>query len=324
VLAATLLLGFAAGFAATQGHEEGPDVADTASLRTAADDGSKSPEELQMTVHVNSQNSQGIIRANGADLYYELRGDGPPVLFIQGATGDGGTFEQVAERLADEFTVVTYHRRGNSRSPRPPGWESTSVHEQADDAAALIQALELAPAAVFGTSAGAVIVLNLLLRHPEVLRGAIVHEPPLVPVLSNAEETGAMLQRMIEEGMAQGGPRGAMELFIRVNAGDENFENLDPELRERMLGNAEVFFSTELEAFVSYLPDAGALAGVKVPVQVVAGVGSRDGYYHEAAAWVAQQLGTELREIPGAHTPYLDRPLETAEALRPILQGFSR
>lgn len=108
---------------------------------------------------------------NGTQVYYEQRVSGPSVLFIQGATGDGGTFAQVAELLADEFTVVTYDRRGNSRSPRSAGWTTTSIYEQADDAAALLQALDLAPAAVFGTSGGAIILLNLLLRHPEVVRG---------------------------------------------------------------------------------------------------------------------------------------------------------
>jgi hypothetical protein len=42
--------------------------------------------------------------------------------------------------MANEFTVVTYDRRGNSRSGRPPGWTTTSVREQADDAAGIIQA----------------------------------------------------------------------------------------------------------------------------------------------------------------------------------------
>lgn len=260
---------------------------------------------------------------NGAQIYYEVRGSGPPVLFIQGATGDGGTFERVAERLADEFTLVTYHRRGNSRSLRPEGWNATSMDEQADDAAALIDALGLVSATAFGTSGGAVILLNLLLRHPEVLRGAIVHEPPLVPVLSNAGEVEATLQSMIEDGLEKDGPRGALEMFIRANAGEANFENLDPGLRERMLGNAEVFFSTELEAFVSYVPDAGDLAGVRVPVLVAAGIESRSVYYHEASRWVAQQLGTKLQEIPGGHTPYLDCPEEMVEAIRPFLRQVS-
>jgi len=58
-----------------------------------------------------------------------------------GATGDGGHFDAIADLLSDEFTVVTYDRRGNGRSPAPAGWKTTSPEEQADDAAGLLAAL---------------------------------------------------------------------------------------------------------------------------------------------------------------------------------------
>ncbi len=45
---------------------------------------------------------------NGAELYHEVRGDGPPVLLVTGATGDGGHFDALANLLADEFTVISY------------------------------------------------------------------------------------------------------------------------------------------------------------------------------------------------------------------------
>jgi pimeloyl-ACP methyl ester carboxylesterase len=263
------------------------------------------------------------VEVNGAQLYHEVRGSGPPVLFISAITGDAGHWKEVGDLLSNEFTVVAYDRRGNSRSPRPADWTKTSIDEQADDAAELVRALGLAPAAVVGTSVGAVILLNLLLRHPEVLRGAIVHEPMLVAVLANAAEVGAMLQAMAEAELTKGGPRGALEVFTRANVGDATFERLDPALRERMLGNAEVVFGVELEAFGSWVPDTEALAAVRVPVQVVAGAESRDAYYYDAVPWVAEQLGTELREVPGAHAPYLAQPEETAEALRPLLREFS-
>ena len=88
------------------------------------------------------------VAVNGTELYYEVRGAGPPLLCIMGASGDGGHFERFAQLLADEFTLVTYDRRGTGRSPPPPGWVTTSPAEQADDAAALLEALGLAPAAV--------------------------------------------------------------------------------------------------------------------------------------------------------------------------------
>src|SRR6476661_174239 len=126
------------------------------------------------------------IAANAAHLYYEVRGTGPAVLLIMGATGDGGHFDQLADLLADEFTVITYDRRGNGRSPAPAGWTTTSPEEQADDAAALLEALGVGPAAVFGTSSGGNFALCLLVRHPARVRGAILHEPGLYALVDFA------------------------------------------------------------------------------------------------------------------------------------------
>ena len=125
------------------------------------------------------------VHVNGADLYCQQRGSGPPVLFIAGALGDGGFYDKVCEELANAFKVVTYDRRGNSRSPKPAGWTTTSIEEQADDAAGLIQALGVGRVGVFGSSGGGTIGLDLILRHPDLVRGAVLHEPGLNSVLGD-------------------------------------------------------------------------------------------------------------------------------------------
>ncbi len=79
----------------------------------------------------------------GTELYREVRGSGPSLLWISGALGDGGEWEKAADLLAEDFTVVSFDRRGNSRSSAPPGWKTTSLDEQADDAAALLKGLGL-------------------------------------------------------------------------------------------------------------------------------------------------------------------------------------
>ncbi|MGH2745268.1 MAG: alpha/beta fold hydrolase, partial [Thermoleophilaceae bacterium] len=224
-----------------------------------------------------------MIAVNGTDVYYEIQGSGPSLLFIAGATGDAGHFEQVADLLADEFTVVTYDRRGNSRSPRPAEWDSTSPEEQADDAAALLAALARAPAAVFGNSYGAIFALNLLIRHPESVRGAILHEPPLLSVLERPEETQAAVGAVVEEGMASGGPRAAVESFIRFAAGDANWESLEPNLRERMRGNGDTLFGVEMGQFEPYHPDDATIAAISAPVQVLVSEQSAP-FFAEAAA----------------------------------------
>jgi pimeloyl-ACP methyl ester carboxylesterase len=55
----------------------------------------------------------------GARLHYEVRGRGPVLLMICGGIYDAAGYAALADRLADAYTVVTYDRRGNSRSPLP-------------------------------------------------------------------------------------------------------------------------------------------------------------------------------------------------------------
>ncbi|WP_019807907.1 alpha/beta fold hydrolase [Saccharomonospora halophila] len=265
------------------------------------------------------------IDINECSLYYELSGAGPPVLFISGATGDAGHWTEVAEVLADEHTVLAYDRRGNSRSPRPEdGTVAPLFDEQADDAAELLRALDLAPALAYGNSSGAIILTNLVLRHADVLRGAIFHEPPYVAVTSTAQAVGTALRSLVEEGMARGGPPAAMELFIRWVFGDDVFESFDPDFRARVLGNGAEFFGTEMEATPAYLPSSDELAEVRLPCVVACGADNRDPaathhWMYEASQWLADRLSVTPVETPGAHVPQLSPPHELAEMLRPVL-----
>jgi len=131
--------------------------------------------------------TSGLIQAGTTRLYHELRGSGPALL-ITGGTGDAGEWTNLAPTLAEEYTVVTYDRRGMSRSPRPDGWTATSMAEQADDAAALLHALDLAPAVVVGHSGGASVACSLVARHPEAVRLAVLYEPPLLTVVPQGQQ----------------------------------------------------------------------------------------------------------------------------------------
>jgi pimeloyl-ACP methyl ester carboxylesterase len=260
--------------------------------------------------------------ANEAELYYELTGDGPPLLLIMGASGYGGVFARFAELLADEFTVVTYDRRGNGRSPLPPGWDATSPDEQADDAAALLEGLGLAPAAIFGTSSGGIFALAMLIRHPESVRGAVLHEPALFSLFDDPESVRDTLTALIKEGMQAGGPAAALERFIRFVAGDANWERLDPSAQERMLASAGSYFGIESGAFDAYLPEDDTLGGIGPPIQVLVSEASLPAF-SEAAGRLAERLRVDVARTPGTHFPYLDHPDELAETVKPFLRAIS-
>lgn len=258
---------------------------------------------------------------NGTELHYEVRGEGPPVLLIMGFTGDGGHFEALADLLVDEFTVVTYDRRGNGRSPRPPAWDTTSPQEQADDASALLDALGLTPAAVYGSSAGGNFALRMLVRHPEAVCGAVLHEAVLVRLFDDPQARGAVAA-LVREGMEAGGPPAALERLWRHLAGDDNWQRLEPGLRERMRTSAETFFGVELGSYEDFLPDDDALVTIAAPVLVLV---SQDSHavYAQAAGRLAERLGVGVTRTPGTHTAYHDHPHELARNIRPFLRQVS-
>ena len=255
-----------------------------------------------------------------SDLHHDVRGSGPPVLFISGASGDAGHFARTAARLADEFTTVAYDRRGCARSAPLQNGEVMSIVAQADDAAQLIEQLGIAPAIVFGSSGGGDIALELVARRPELVRGAVLHEPALLALAGETEAGDADLGPIVE--LAAVDPRRAMEAFVRISTSDATFEALDPRLRERMLGNGSHFFAQELMAFGGYIPDAERIQAGQVPIRLLVG---QDGAPQliRATARLAEQLGRPVEQFSGHHAPYLQQPEAFAEELRPILRQLA-
>ena len=78
---------------------------------------------------------EGMLDVPGARLHYRLLGRGPLVLIMQGGDGDADAMDAVAGELAEEFTVLTYDRRGLSRSTLEDPGEVPGIDGHADDAA---------------------------------------------------------------------------------------------------------------------------------------------------------------------------------------------
>ena len=256
-----------------------------------------------------------LIPANGTLLHVRTCGSGPALLLVPGAGGDAGQYEQLASRLAGDCTVISYDRRANSRSPRPAGHRPTSIEEQADDAVALLEALDLVPAVVFGNSLGAGIALSCALRAPATVSRLVLHEPALMGVLADPDAALAAVQPVIGEGMATGGLRGGAEAFFRF-ADSTAFACLPRATRERMLDNAGVLFESEFGVLASWRPDPAAVAALTVPVTVLVGTDSGAPAFREAASWVAGHTRTQVIAVPGGHLGFAEHPGAFAGLLR--------
>src|SRR3954451_7447628 len=103
-----------------------------------------------------------VVEGAGVPLRYAERGTGEAVLLIHGMGADAQALQDLGDALAGEARVVAYDRRGYGGSGAPEPYGGTTVEEQAEDAAALLRALDAAPATVAGEGFGALVALDLL------------------------------------------------------------------------------------------------------------------------------------------------------------------
>jgi pimeloyl-ACP methyl ester carboxylesterase len=105
-----------------------------------------------------------------------LQGAGEPLLLIHGTGMNSDFWGPALAELSQQQRVLAYDRRGYSRSRAAP---LRDYHTDAEDAAALLQGVALAPATVVGWSAGGIVALDLAINHPQLVKGLVLYEPPL-------------------------------------------------------------------------------------------------------------------------------------------------
>jgi esterase len=206
---------------------------------------------------------------NGIRLYYEEHGDGVPIACIHGAGSSALMWADAVEELARLGRVIAYDRRGCTRSERPEPYERTSVAEQADDAAALLDALAAAPAVVIGRSYGGAVAIDLALRYPDRVWALVLLEgdaPGLSP--AGLEWTKAIRDRL-REVAAQDGVDAVYEALIGEVLGEGAWGSFPDEVRRILTQNGPAALA-ELGYVDEPMPDTSAFATIDKPTLLVA------------------------------------------------------
>lgn len=266
----------------------------------------------------------------GDEIYFEVRGQGEPLLLIPGGGGDGWWYTPIAELLSDEYKVITYDRRANARSTMnfPQNFE---VSQQSRDAIAVLQAAGEESAFIFGNSSGAVIALDIAKTQPQAVRAVIVHEPPIATVHPNAKKWqrffASVYLTAFQLGSGMGALRFALGVGLPLQASINGSKELNlhiekhNEVRISNSDTSDVLIKQELLPVTNYEPDIETIKKNGVKVFMANGKISvaKKRFYAETAPILAKKLGCEVVSFPGHHISFFDMPNEWASIMRDVL-----
>jgi len=170
------------------------------------------------------------LHVNGIRLYYEERGDGNPILGIHGTGSSALMWEEAADELSRLGRVITYDRRGCTRSERPEPYPTTSVAEHTDDAAALLQTIGATPAILIGRSYGGGVAIDLAIRYPDHVQALVLLEAGILALSRGADRWWWEVTERVRAAAARDVER-VGETLIRAVLGDAGWEGMSEELK---------------------------------------------------------------------------------------------
>jgi pimeloyl-ACP methyl ester carboxylesterase len=272
----------------------------------------------------------------GGHIYYEVRGSGP-LLLVVGQPMTSGPFGPLADLLAEDHTVITYDPRGVGQSTVEDRSLDVTPELEADDLAAVIDAVGGGPADVFGSSGGAVAGLALVARHPDKVRTLIAHEPPVCDLLPDAAHIRAAVDG-VEDAYRTHGPGAAFGKFVSIvmhqgpvtedgvppaawpppGAEQPESQGEPPQRSAKEQADDELFLLRMLKPFTRYEPDVDVLRWARPRVVVAVGDSSHGEIACRSAEALAEQLGSPLVRFPGDHGGFMADPAGFAAAIRQV------
>jgi pimeloyl-ACP methyl ester carboxylesterase len=225
---------------------------------------------------------------NGLRTYYEMRGEGEPLVLLHGGGVTADSWFAQLPVLAERYRVYAPERRGHGRTPDVEGPVTTEI--LAEDTAAFLETLGTGPVHLIGWSAGGTIAVRLALRRPDLVR-------KLVLIGSGISRDGSTPADLA---LVHGPDTGTLAAAFRPQ-----YEPLSPDGPEHF----PVVFDKWLRMWREE-PDIepAALSGLSMPVLVMQG--DDDGIRVEHSAAIATALpNAQLAVVPGtSHALPLEKP----------------
>jgi pimeloyl-ACP methyl ester carboxylesterase len=262
------------------------------------------------------------LRVNGTEIYYEDVGSGPQtIVFAHGLLWSCRMFDAQVAALKERYRCVSFDFRGQGKTEvTKDGYDMDTLYQ---DAAALIEALRLAPCHFAGLSMGGFIGMRLAARRSDLLRTLILMET------SADTEPAENVPRYRQLGMVARyvGLRPVAGRVMPIMFGKTFMADPDRAAdrklwRQRMAGNDKKGILNALNGVVERKPIYDELGHITLPTLILIGdedvatVPSKSQRIHEAIA------GSRLVTIPHAgHTSSVEQPQAVTAAIEEFLAG---
>ena len=113
-----------------------------------------------------------LLSNKNIDLYYEIYGEGDPLLFVHGLGSSGRDWELQIEHFTQNYQVIVFDLRGHGKSGKPPGPYSIPLF--AEDTARMLDRLNSSPAHIVGISLGGMVAYQLGLDWPGSVKSLVI------------------------------------------------------------------------------------------------------------------------------------------------------
>lgn len=286
--------------------------------------------------------SPHTLETDEAAIVYDVYGslptaDGRPPLLMIGQPMDATGFATLASYFPDR-TVVTYDPRGIGRSRREDGRVDHSPTVQAEDVHAVIEALGAGAVEMFASSGGAVTALALVTAYPRDVTTLVAHEPPIIPVLPDAD-AAFRARAGCRDAYENGGWGAGMAAFMAMTSWrgeftDEYFAQPLPDPAQFGMpteddgSRDDPLLSDRSWAVSGYRPDVDALMAAPTRIVIAVGEETADTFTARTAVATAELLGQRATVFPSHHAGFLGgefgytgQPEAFARKLRKILDG---
>jgi pimeloyl-ACP methyl ester carboxylesterase len=259
---------------------------------------------------------QGTITVGAAEIAFEREGTGPDVVLIHAGICDRRMWDDVWPILTERCRVTRLDLRGYGESTMPSG---AFAHH--DDVAAIITALDLAPAVIVGASFGGNVAVETTLQHPSLVRALVV-----INTLVALERPSSILAAgwgRSEDLTAAGDLDGAVEMELRlwVDGPGQPANRVPSSVRDRVRQMNRALFGRhgehEQATEIDLVPPArDRLAEIAVPTLVILGELDVPDARETADRLIRDVPAARLLTIPdAAHLPAMERPEIVASAI---------